>query len=97
MYVSYLGLTFWNKSDFCRGWGTHHQQLSVEYKNEQQKAISENRPDDAEICMYYGKASSLVADKYFRVANNPLLPYPKKPLITETELGTDLNILNGRQ
>ncbi|WP_144980582.1 hypothetical protein [Gimesia aquarii] len=97
MYASYIGLTLWNKSDFCCGWGTHYRQLSVKHKNEQQKAIAENRPDDAEIYRVYAKASSLIADKYHRVASNPLLPYPKVPLITEAELGADPNILNGRQ
>jgi len=38
---------------------------------------------------------SVIAKKYARVASNPLLPYPSKPLVTEAEFVSERDLPSG--
>lgn len=84
-----FGLSLWNKADFCSGWAAHYEQRAAVLRTEQSLAIAKNRPDDAKAIEESALAMAVIAEKYARVANNPLLAYPSKPLVTDAEIGTE--------
>lgn len=92
-FLSFQGLKLWNKSDFCRGWGEHYQNEAASLKAARQTALAENRLEDAARLELHTRASTLISEKYLRVAENPLLPYPSRPLITRQELSADPALL----
>lgn len=79
-------LSLWNKSDFCRGWAAHYAQHAAILRTEQALATAENRTDDASTIGLKADSMALIAMKYERVANNPFLAYPRRPLLTNDEL-----------
>ena len=87
--VAMLGsaaLSLWNKSDFCRGWSAHYAEREATLRTEQAMAVIENRTDDAATIARSADSMSLIASKYERVASNPFLAYPSRPLVTDSEL-----------
>ncbi|TWU01686.1 hypothetical protein [Neorhodopirellula pilleata] len=83
---SFVCISLWNKADFCGGWAAHYAQRAAMLRDEQSLAIAENRPDDAQAIEHTVLEMDVIAKKYARVANNPLLAYPSKPLVTDAEL-----------
>jgi len=79
-------LSLWNKSDFCRGWADHYAQRAATLRTEQALATAENRTDDATTIGRSADSMALIAMKYERVANNPLLAYPSWQLVKDYEL-----------
>ncbi len=67
--TAFTGASLWNKSDFCRGWGEHYLQRSIECQSLHLEAIADKRPNDAETILRCAKIHALIAAKYFRVAN----------------------------
>tara|TARA_E500000305_G_C4004343_1_gene229049 strand:+ start:495 stop:863 length:369 start_codon:yes stop_codon:yes gene_type:complete len=84
-----FGISLWNKADFCSGWATQYEQRAVDLRNEQLLAIAEKRLNDANAFENSALTMSVIAKKYNRVANNPLLAYPSKPLVTDAELNAE--------
>lgn len=77
-----------NKADFCAGWAAHYAERAAMLRNEQSRAIAEERPEDAQLIELTAIEMTVIAKKYARVANNPLLAYPLKPLATDAELAS---------
>jgi hypothetical protein len=81
--------SLWNKADFCAGWAAHYAERASVLRNEQSRAVAEDRPEDAQVIEHTAIEMTIIAKKYSRVANNPLLGYPSKPLVTEAELASE--------
>lgn len=86
LLIAFVGLSLWNKSDYCQGWAAHYLQRSVEREVDMLRAVADHRQEDATALARAVRTDSLIAQKYLLVSKNPLLPYPKYPLITEIEL-----------
>ena len=84
--AGYYCLHFWNKSDFCNGWAEHHSDRSYELDMQMLVALQMDRMEDAKELAVAARQERLIADKYDRVARNPLLPYPAAPLIGDEEM-----------
>jgi hypothetical protein len=82
-------LSLWNKSDFCAGWAAHYAERAAVLRDERSRAIAEDRNDDARLIERTAMEMNVIAKKYARVASNPLLPYPSKPLVTEADLASE--------
>ncbi len=61
----------------------------VPLRNERSRAIAEDSHEDVQLIEHTAIEMSVIATKYARVANNPLLPYPSKPLVTEADLASE--------
>jgi len=81
--------SLWNKADFCAGWAAHYAERAAVLRNERSRAIAEDRRQDAQLIERTAIEMSVIAKKYARVASNPLLPYPSKPLVTEADLASE--------
>lgn len=79
-------VSLWNKADFCAGWAAHYAGRAAVLRTEQSRANAEHRPEDAQLFERRAMEMSVIAKKYARVASNPLLPYPSKPLVSDADL-----------
>lgn len=82
-------VSLWNKADFCAGWAAHYAERAAVLRSERLRAIAEERHDDAQLIERTAIEMSVIAKKYARVASNPFLPYPSKPLVTETDVASE--------
>ncbi|MFM2216582.1 MAG: hypothetical protein RL240_900 [Planctomycetota bacterium] len=91
----FVCMSLWNKADYCAGWAEHYAQRAAVLRDEQSRAIAEDRNDDAQLIERTAIEMSVIAKKYARVASNPLLPYPSKPLVTEAEFVSERDLPSG--
>ena len=85
----FVCVSLWNKADFCAGWAAHYAERATVLRTERSLAIAEDRTEDAQLIERTAIEMSVIAKKYARVASNPLLPYPAKPLVTEADLASE--------
>lgn len=86
LLIAFVGISLWNKSDYCHGWAAHYLQRSVEREADMLRAVADHRQEDATALARAARTDPVIAQKYLLVSTNPLLPYPKYPLITEMKL-----------
>lgn len=82
---AYGSVHFWNKSDFCSGWADHYRVRSNDLKTQMLVMLTKNRDTDAKGLAICSGQHKLIAEKYERVADYPLLPYPTAPLVSTSE------------
>ena len=87
--VGMPGVSFWTKADYCSGWAAHYDQRAAVLWTDHALAIAENRQDDANAIEGSAFAMAVIAKKYARVANCPLVAYPAEPLVTDTEIAAE--------
>ena len=76
---------FWNKSDYCGGWADHYRVRSSDLETQMLVMLTMNRDADAKEIAIRSRQDRLIAEKYESVAEYPILPYPKAPLISPSE------------
>jgi hypothetical protein len=83
---------YWNKVQYCRGWGTQHE---AEAKEFWRKAADPNLSrEDAQELRMVARSRAIMARKYLAVAADPTLPYPgtpypKNPMFTPEEVAKE--------
>ena len=89
MLCGFVLVSLWNKADFCAGWAVHYAERAAMLRTERSHAVAEERLEDAQLIERTAIEMNVIAKKYARVARNPLLPYPSKPLVTEADLALE--------
>lgn len=89
MLCGFACVSLWNKADFCAGWAAHYAERAAALRAERSRAMAEERAGDAQRIERTALEMSVIARKYARVAGNPLLPYPAKPLVTEADIASE--------
>jgi hypothetical protein len=85
-------LNYWNKVQYCRGWGTQH---AAEAKEFWRKAADPNlSKEEAQELRMVARSRAIMARKYLAVADDPTLPYPgtpypKNPMFTPEEVAKE--------
>ena len=86
LYVTFAGLSIWNKVDCCSG---RSRQFALQARQHRLEAAKPGvSATDKKAYLRAAAINDFAAAKYARIASRPWLPYPGYPAITPEEIAS---------